>query len=81
MGSKVGYIKMVGKAKIKHEAVDSIAVESAEVHLEFERSLATKLAGRSDSDTRNAVLVGAGAIGSHLANCLAREGRFNWTIY
>ena len=80
MGSRVGYIKMVGKAKIKHEAVDSIAVESAEVHLEFERSLATKLAGRSDSDTRNAVLVGAGAIGSHLANCLAREGRFNWTI-
>jgi hypothetical protein len=26
------------------------------------------------------VLVGAGAIGSHLADCLMREGRFTWTV-
>lgn len=80
MGSKVGYIKTVGKADFKHEAINSIAVASAEVHLEFERGLATKLAGRNNLDTRKVVLLGAGAMGSHLANCLAREGRFHWTI-
>lgn len=25
-------------------------------------------------------MIGAGAIGSHLADCLSREGRFSWTI-
>ena len=29
---------------------------------------------------RNAVMVGAGAIGSHVSDCLAREGRFSWTV-
>jgi hypothetical protein len=32
------------------------------------------------SDTRAAVLLGAGAIGSHVADCLVREGRFTWTV-
>ena len=50
------------------------------MHLEFEADLAARLAGHSAPDTRKVVLVGAGAIGSHLADCLAREGRFFWTI-
>ena len=50
------------------------------MHFEFERDLAARLAGRSAPDARNAVLVGAGAIGSHIADCLIREGRFTWTI-
>ena len=79
-GSKVGYVKMIGQGAIDRQAVDPIVMQSAEVHLEFERDLATRLAGRSAPDTRKAVLVGAGAIGSHLADCLVREGRFRWTV-
>jgi hypothetical protein len=79
-GSEVGYVKMVGQAAIDHDTVAAIAMRPAEVHLEFERDLATRLAGRSALDTRKAVLIGAGAIGSHLADFLVREGRFFWTI-
>ena len=78
--SNVGYVLNTGQPDIDYQAVDPIKLVSAEVHLEFERSLATRLAGRDESDTRKVVLVGAGAIGSHLANCLVREGRFCWTI-
>lgn len=78
--SNVGYVPNTGQPDINYQVVDPIEVMSAEVHLEFERHLAAKLAGSSDPDTRKAVLVGAGAIGSHLANCLVREGRFCWTI-
>ena len=79
-GSKVGYVKRLGQCAIDRPALDAVAVQAAEVHLEFERDLATKLAGRSTPDARKAVLVGAGAIGSHLADCLVREGRFLWTV-
>ena len=79
-GSKIGYVKRLGQSAIDRQAVDTIAVQAAEVHLEFERELAARLAGRSAPDARKAVLVGAGAIGSHLADCLVREGRFHWTI-
>ena len=79
-GSSVGYAKKIGQPIIDRQAIDAICVQSAEVHLEFERDLATRLAGRRVPDTRRAVLVGAGAMGSHLADCLVREGRFRWTI-
>ena len=79
-GSNVGYVNAFGSPCIKHEVVDPLALTSAEVHLKFERGFATKLAGRSHTDNRKAVLLGAGAMGSHLANCLAREGRFQWII-
>jgi hypothetical protein len=55
-------------------------VQAAEVHLAFDADLAARLAGRSVRDARKAALVGAGAIGSHLADDLAREGRFTWAI-
>jgi hypothetical protein len=42
--------------------------------------MATRLAGRNTPDARKAVLVGAGAMGSHLADCLIREGRFDWAV-
>ena len=55
-------------------------IQAAEVHLEFDSELATTLAGRTVPDTRKTVLAGAGAIGSHIADNLAREGRFRWTV-
>ena len=79
-GSNVGYVKRLGPPDIDQQAVDATAVQSAEVHLEFERDLATRLAGRIAPDIRKAVLIGAGAMGSHLADCLVREGRFQWTV-
>jgi len=78
--SKVGYVKTIGRVALDRQALAAIEVQSAEVHVEFERDLATRLAGRSVPDERQAVLVGAGAMGSHLADCLVREGRFRWTV-
>jgi Prokaryotic E2 family A/ThiF family len=77
---KVGYVKTLGAIVADEAALLTIKAQSAEVHLEFEPDLAARLAGGSASDSRKAVLVGAGAIGSHLVDCLVREGRFLWTI-
>jgi len=79
-GSKVGYVRAIGSPGIDADTLTEIVFQSAEVYLEFERDLAARLTGRSEPDLRKAVLVGAGAIGSHVANCLVREGRFTWTI-
>ncbi len=79
-GSSVGYVKSIGPPSINTAGLSATLVQSAEVHLEFERDLAARLAGHSAPDSRKAVLVGAGAIGSHIADCLIREGLFRWTI-
>ena len=79
-GSKVGYVQRIGQHLLDQQAVDAISMQPAEVHLEFERDLAARLAGRSAPDTRRVVLIGAGAMGSHLADCLVRDGRFHWTV-
>ncbi len=52
----------------------------AEPHLDFDRELATLLSGREEIDDRKVTLVGAGAVGSHVAADLAREGLFTWTV-
>ena len=79
-GSRVGYVKRIGQPVSDPQAVDATTVQSAEVHLDFERDLASRLAGANAPDTRRVVLVGAGAMGSHLADCLVRDGRFRWTV-
>ena len=79
-GSDVGYVRAIASAEADHAGLAAIAVQGAEVHLEFERDLAARLAGRATPDVRKVVLAGAGAIGSHVADCLIREGRFNWTV-
>ena len=79
-GSKVGYVKQLKPQEVKLDNIRKIEVQSADVHYEFDRKLATKLAGRKTEDNRKVVMVGAGAIGSHVADCLVREGRFRWTI-
>ena len=76
----VGYVKKIGAKVADASALKPLAIECAEVHLEFERDLAARLAGRDEPDSRHAVLIGAGAMGSALADCLAREGRFSWTV-
>lgn len=80
LGSKVGYVSRLVTGESDDDAVRALSVQSAEIHYEFDRTLATRLCGRTEPDTRNVVLVGAGAVGSHLAECLGREGRFRCTI-
>lgn len=79
-GSKVGYVRIVGAPTVDHAAVRGIASRLTEVHYEFDRKLATQLAGRVAEDERSVVMIGAGAIGSHVSDCLMREGRFSWTV-
>lgn len=79
-GSRFGYVKAVVAKPEDTETLRAITAQSAEVHYEFDRELATQLSGRADMDERHVVMVGAGAIGSHVADCLGREGRFRWTI-
>jgi hypothetical protein len=79
-GSRVGYVKAIPAGMVDATGLAAIVVQSAEVNLEFERDLATRLAGHQQVDTRRAVMLGAGAIGSHVAECLVREGRFTWTV-
>lgn len=79
-GSEAGFVKSLTRQEVDPDALAAIAVQSAEVHYEFDRRLATQIAGREAEDDRKVVMVGAGAIGSHVADCLIREGRFRWTI-
>lgn len=79
-GSQVGFVKPLTLQNVDLDALRAIAVQSAEVHYEFDRMLATQIAGRNSEDDRKVVMAGAGAIGSHVADCLVREGRFRWTI-
>ncbi len=79
-GSGIGFVRALGHRDIDQDAVRKIATPSAEVHLEFDRELATRIARRDVQDDRSAVIVGAGAIGSHVADTLVREGRFRWTV-
>lgn len=62
------------------EGLEAVRIDSLPVHAEFDREMARECAGLEAADTRRVVLVGAGAVGSHLALALAREGRFRWTI-
>lgn len=62
------------------DGLERVPIETLPVHLEFDRELASQCAGSSGVDARRVALVGAGAIGSHIAMALAREGKFRWTI-
>jgi len=74
---KKGYVKAIGG---KHKSsLSALDIQPAELHLAIDRTLAAATAGRP-ADTRKAVLIGAGSLGSQLALGLAREGCFAWTV-
>ena len=79
-GSETGFVKAVIPEPVKHDEIQEIHIEPAEVHYEFDKQMATEIVGRSSVDEREVVLVGAGAIGSNVADCLNREGKFHWTV-
>jgi integrative and conjugative element protein (TIGR02256 family) len=79
-GSQSGYAPNISPGAIDEKKLKAIPVEMATVHIEFDQDRAAELAGLRQADKQKVVLVGAGAIGSHLALILAREGRFSWTV-
>ncbi|MDZ7685290.1 MAG: ThiF family adenylyltransferase [Gammaproteobacteria bacterium] len=79
-GSGVGFVRVVGQVASDEQAVRDLKIDIAETHYEFDHELATQLTGRTQIDGRRAVMIGAGAIGSHVSDCLVREGRYSWTI-
>jgi hypothetical protein len=60
-------------------AADSIELVCGEVHFALDRELASQVSGCT-GDTRRAVLVGAGTVGSHVATNLARAGLLAWDV-
>jgi integrative and conjugative element protein (TIGR02256 family) len=57
-----------------------VQIEPMNVHMDFDRILAAEISGTDVADERKVVMVGAGAIGSHIAMTFAREGAFRWTV-
>ena len=58
-----------------------VELSAALVHAEFDGEAAAGLSGRVGCDARRIAMVGAGAIGSAVAEGLAREGLFaSWTV-
>lgn len=79
-GGAAGFVTALTTGAVDEAGLLAMSVLPVEVHATFDRDLATQLAGRTIPDERNAVIVGGGAIGAHVAPCLAREGRFRWTV-
>lgn len=78
IGSGSGYVRMVSIATGK--SIPDLAIEPADVHLDFDRAAGATISGQAAPDKRRCVLIGAGSLGSQMAINLAREGRFEWTI-
>jgi hypothetical protein len=75
-GAKAGYLRAVPPAPPN---IEGLVLEPTDVQIAFDRELAASAAGVVP-DTRQAVLAGAGALGSQLALDLAREGAFKWSV-
>jgi hypothetical protein len=79
-GSQSGFAPVLLPPAPNEALLNAIPLEVANVHIEFDQGRAAELAGLPQADSRKAVLVGAGAIGSQTAMILDREGRFVWTV-
>ncbi|GJD33471.1 ThiF family adenylyltransferase [Methylobacterium aerolatum] len=75
-----GFVRAIPSRDPDIMRLGECAVEMAQVHRAFDADLAATLAGRTGADARKVVMVGAGAIGAHVAESLVREGRYDWCI-
>ena len=78
--ARLNVARAIGAAPSDATAVAGVALLPTDVHLTMDRIAAARFAGTAGEDARRVVIVGAGAIGSHLATGLAREGRYRWTV-
>lgn len=77
---KIPYTHNVSCCPWELQDFNDVSLCAGNVHAVFDSELATRMAGHAEIDSRKVVLVGAGAIGSLVAEFLSREGRFEWTI-
>ena len=73
-----GFVRAIGTPRAI--APQDVRLDTLQVHTAFDGILAAICSGLPGPDTRKTVLVGAGAVGSHLAACLVRGGQFSWTV-
>lgn len=78
-GQNTKFLPVVGAAAVIDRARD-IEIDMVLVHPEFEAARASALSGAGIEDRRRVFQIGAGSLGSAVAENLAREGRFKWTI-
>jgi len=72
------FVRALGEARA--ESPGDVPLMIFQVHLDFDRELAVTCSGCGQPDKRKVVLIGAGAVGSHVAVTLLREGHFTWTV-
>ena len=72
--------KLVVRTPVQADLLAEERTLSMAVQLEFDLDAARPLSGTPDDGATNALLIGAGAIGSHVALTLTREGRHSWTV-
>lgn len=61
-------------------SLSNFEVQVAQVHMEMDADAAARITGHDAADKRRAVLIGAGSLGSTMAELLTREGFFEWTV-
>lgn len=74
------YVPKLNQGPIDPAGVEHIRLDPLNVTASFDPGLAARMAGRNKCDQRKVAMVGAGAVGSIVADSLSREGRFSWTI-
>lgn len=66
--------------KPDEDTLTGIRLDTADLHRHFNREIAAASSGYDVIDRRNIVLIGAGAVGSHVAMNLARGGMGIWHV-
>jgi len=72
--------KLLVRAPVHLDLLAAERMLSMAVQLEFDLAAAKPMSGAPGSSATKALLIGAGAIGSHVALALTREGRHTWTV-
>lgn len=76
----VSYVRLLSQPAPDKTGLELIPVQYAPVHFELDSERAALLSGAGDSDQRKLLMIGAGSLGSSVAEILVREGLFLWTV-
>ncbi|WP_102959319.1 ThiF family adenylyltransferase [Mangrovicella endophytica] len=77
--NSVGYVRLFA-INPDWQALERIRVDVAALHHELDAARAGLLSGNEIPDKRRVAMIGAGSLGSSLAEVLVREGLYRWTI-
>jgi integrative and conjugative element protein (TIGR02256 family) len=79
-GQAGAFLPLVGVSTNGPGLGKNVSVQPLDLHVAFNRELAAEISGRPAPDDRQIAMVGAGSLGSQLAETLVREGAFKWAI-